>query len=506
MAMASLRAEPLNFAAPQAFSWNALVQEAKDLAHSPYRSPYMPAPELTEQIDYSRHGQIHFRTEQSLYSEGPNVYPMVFFPLGKLFKKSVRMHVLENGMARELNYSKDYFDMPADNPARDLPADAGFAGFQIKEAKTRKDWRTQDWVAFLGASYFRTIGEQNQYGLSARGIAVDVAAPTPEEFPDFTDFYIEGADQPDKPITVYARLNGPSIAGAFRFKIYRTQGVIMDVESALFMRKDVYRLGVAPLTSMFWYNAYNRPQFIDWRPEIHDSDGLEIWSGNGERIWRPQNNPGRVMTNTFLDANPRGFGLMQRNRNPENYLDGVAYERRPSLWVEPLGAWGEGSVQLVEIPTDDETNDNIVAMWVPRAPVKAGQSLAFNYRLHWQANEPYPQANLATVFATRSGRGGHPGAVRPQGLVKFVVEFEGATLEKFSEKTKPEADITTARGQISNIWIEPIPSTRRWRVQFDLNATGGEPVDLRMYLKTKTDVVSETWLFQFHPGERPKLK
>ena len=490
----------LNLAPPEPFGFDALTKMALERAGKPYKEPYRPAPKVTAAIDYEAHGKIRFRNEAAPFAEGPGgVYPINFFHLGMYFQKSVRMHLVQDGQSREVLYSPDYFSMPADSIAKKLPSDSGFAGFRFHEANTRSDWKTQDWLAFLGASYFRAIGDLGQYGLSARGIAVDVAAPEPEEFPDFVGFWIQSAPAPDSPCIVHALLDGPSLSGAYRFEIRRTTGVIMDIEARLFLRKDVYRFGVSPLTSMFWYGEYDRPQMMDWRPEIHDSDGLALWTGNGERIWRPLNNPKRVMTSSFVDENPHGFGLLQRDRSFEHYLDGVNYDLRPSLWVEPLNAWGKGAVQLVEIPTDDEIHDNIVAFWVPQEPAKAGTSFDMRYRLHWFADEPYPAQNVAHCVATRIGRGGEPGKPRPPGLRKFVVEFAGEALQNLPKGSKPKPVVSASRGDLSYMFAEPIPRTDRWRMQFDLTTTGQEPVELRGYIALDGKPLTETWMFQFHP-------
>jgi glucans biosynthesis protein len=241
---------------------------------------------------------------------------------------------------------------------------------------------------------------------------------------------------------------------------------------------------------------------VDWRPEVHDSDGLALWNGAGERIWRPLNNPGRVVTSSFMDKHPKGFGLLQRDRNYEHYLDGVNYDKRPSVWIEPLSDFGEGSVKLIEIPTDDEIHDNIVAFWTPAAPAKKGSELRFRYKLHWLADEPTPATNVSHVAATRIGRGGEPGKPRPpRGIAKFVVEFEGKPLDSISlqPNEKLTAEITSSSGKISYVFVEPVGGTKRWRVQFDLNYAGNDPVELRCFLKRGTQTLTETWLYQFEP-------
>ncbi|MET0340111.1 MAG: glucan biosynthesis protein [Polyangiales bacterium] len=489
----------LTLGKPAPFTFEALVARAQKAASAAYVPPARPAPEVVKKIDYEAHGKIRFKVDHALDGGGPGLYPATFFHLGQFFQKTVKMYSLRGGQAREISYSPSYFDMPADSIAKKLPKTSGFAGFRLHESNKRTDWKTQDWVAFLGASYFRTIGSLNQYGLSSRGLAVNTTAPGGEEFPDFTEFYLESPEKEGEPVVIYALLDGPSVSGAYRFACRRTTGVVMDIECAVFMRNDVAQLGISPLTSMFWFSEYDKQFRIDWRPEVHDSDGLAMWTGAGERLWRPLNNPTRVVTSSFVDKNPRGFGLLQRDRVFEHYLDGVNYDKRPSCWVEPVGEWGAGSVQLVEIPTDDEIHDNIVAFWVPEKAASKGASFRFKYRLHWQGDEPHPADNSARVYATRIGRGGEPGKPRPKNVTKFYVEFAGKPLEQLPKDAKVEAKISTSKGKISYVFTEPVPSTRRWRAQFDVTTDGPEPVELRAYLVSGKQTLSETWMYQLEP-------
>lgn len=510
----ALAAGRIKLAKGQPFTHEGLVELARTMASRPYVAPPSPPADILARIDYEEHGKIRYRTDDALFADGPGQFPVTFFHLGTFFRVPVRMHLVETGgaswgtaaaTAREIVYDESYFDMPANSPARKLPRGSGFAGFRFQESRLgdqkKLDWRKNDWVAFLGASYFRAIGELYQYGLSARGVAVDVAQPDkPEEFPAFTHFYFEAPRDGSDTVTVHALLDGPSVTGAYRFTMQRAKGVVMDVDCALFLRKDVGRLGLAPLTSMFWYSESVKRTGVDWRPEVHDSDGLAMWTGAGERIWRPLNNPPRTIASAFGDDNPRGFGLLQRDRNFDHYQDGVFYERRPSLWVEPREGWGAGTVQLIEIPTDDEIHDNIVAMWVPKAPAKAGSAYRLRYRLHWLADEPYPTP-LARCVATRMGNGGQPGQPRPPGVRKFMVEFKGAPLEGLPFGTKPEAVLWASRGKFSYIFTEAVPNgvPGHWRAQFDLTVDGDEPVDMRLFLRLNGKPLSETWLYQYHP-------
>jgi periplasmic glucans biosynthesis protein len=484
------------------YSFELLNQRARELARRAYVPPPRAQAEVLDQIDYDAHGRIRFRSDLALWAAGPCDFPVTFFHLGRFFRTPVRIYVAGGGEAREIIYDEDYFDMPANSPARRLAPNSGFAGFKIHESRNGKlDWRSNDWAAFLGASYFRAIGELRQYGLSARGVALDTAVfGTTEEFPDFTHFFFETPAPGSDAVTVCALLDGPGITGAFRFVMRRNAAVVMDVEQTLHLRRDVARLGIAPLTSMFWFSETSKPSAVDWRPEIHDSDGLALWTGAGERIWRPLNNPPRTIASAFVDERPRGFGLMQRDREFDHYQDGVYYDRRPSLWIEPIGNWGRGAVQLIEIPTDDEIHDNVVAMWVPAEPARAGQAHTFRYRMHWLADEPYAP-RLARCIATRLGKGGQPGLPRPKGVRKFLVEFKGEPLARLSKGVLPRAVLWASRGEFSYVRTEPVPNDvpGHWRAQFDLAVTGTDPVELRCYLRNGDDILSETWLYQYHP-------
>jgi len=498
-------AAPLKLGRRIPFSFDGLLREARRDAARPFQAVPPPNPSILERLDYAALGAIRFKPDRALFADGPGQFPVTFFHLGRFSPSPVRMYVLDgDSHAREILYDEGYFDMPADSPAHALPPGTGFAGFRFQESRvspSAPDWRRNDWVAFLSASYFRAIGELYQYGLSARGIAIDIAVPgRAEEFPAFTHIYFTPPAAGSDTVTVHARLDGPGITGAFRFDMTRGKAVLMDIDAALFPRRDIERLGLAPLTSMYWFSEAGKPTAVDWRPEVHDSDGLALWTGAGEYIWRPLNNPPRIIASAFSDENPRGFGLLQRDRNFDHYLDGVHYERRPSLWVEPRGDWGPGTVQLVEIPTDDEIHDNIVAMWVPAAPARRGDSYRLQYRLHWTDREPFAPA-AARCVATRLGNGGQPGQPRPQGVRKFVVEFLGGPLAGLPYGVTPEAVLSASRGHFSYVYVEAVPNDvpGHWRAQFDLTVDGTDPVELRLYLKSGRQTLSETWLYQYHP-------
>ena len=485
----------LEFGPARPFGFDWLRQQARHLATRPYQAPPVRHADLLDRIDYDAHLEIRSRPEAAIWREDDGPYPVRFFHLGRLFPLPVKIHAVRDGIAREARYSPRLFAFGKAEFAAALPDDLGFAGFRVLHSGAEE----RDWLAFLGASYFRSAGELDQYGISARGIAIDTALPTAEEFPRFTQFWLEPATDP-RAVTICALLEGPSLTGAYRFLATRRERVVVDVEAVLFFRAAVGRLGVAPLTSMFWFSETNHQPGWDWRPEVHDSDGLALWTGAGERIWRPLNNPPFVQISSFVDRDPRGFGLSQRDRQFDHYQDDlVFYERRPTLWVEPLEPWGEGVVQLVEIPTDYEINDNIVAYWVPREPANLGTGRTYRYRLHWVADEPDPLAR-ARVIATRTGWSASPKTPpRPAHRVWFAVDFAGGPLEQLDRQTPVQLVASATRGNLRNPGAFQIAGTRRWRGNFEIELEGGEPADLRAYLRAGDRALSETWLYQFIP-------
>ncbi len=487
------------------FSFDRLKARAASMAGKPYVAPPRPNPDLVDGMDYDVMGDIRYNPDRSLYGDG--IFPIYFFPVGQLAPKSVRMYALAEGTAREVLHTPDDFIYPPDNSMAQLSDEPSpFAGLQIRKSDQKPDLREhQDWASFIGGSYFRAVGEGDQFGLSARGLAQNTGAADPEEFPDFTHFWIAEGKAETDPVEVYALLDGPSVAGAYRFAIHRNwattvRATTMEVSCELHLRKPVERLGIAPLTSMYWYSQTAKPTAADWRPALHDSDGLSIWTGRGERLWRPLINPPTLQTSAFLDQAPRGFGLMQRDRNYDHYLDAVFYEKRPCAWVEPLGDWGRGSVQLVEIPTDNEIYDNIIAMWVPAEPNAAGQTLAYDYRLYWRDLDPFP-GDLAHCVGTRLGMGAVQGAIRSAALRKFLVEFRGPALTALNGDEVPQAVLSASRGAFSNVLVEPSPDGTRdlWRTQFDLDPQGNEVIEMRAFLAFRGKPLTETWLYRYIP-------
>jgi glucans biosynthesis protein len=474
---------------PVRFSWEALQGWAERLSRAPFKPAKASDPDLIRRIDYDAYQQIRFRKDAAIQLS-PHSYPVELFHVGKYFMEPVRIFVVEDGQSREVLYNPDLFTYGEATFARSLPPDTGFAGFRAMRSKDEPDW-----IAFLGASYFRTTGETRQYGLSTRGLAVNIGLPEPEEFPRFTDFWLERLDGKDG-IMIYALLDSPSVCGAYRIQAIREHGAITAIDMVLHPRRDIDRLGVAPLTTMYWYSKLNRDQARDWRPEIHDSDGLAIWTGAGEHIWRPLNNPPATKLSSFIDKSPKGFGLLQRERHFDAYEDdGVFYNLRPSVWIEPVGDWGEGAVQLLEIPTDDETSDNVVAFWNPKAPPRAGDRIALSYRIYWRNDIPI-DLQTGKVVATRRGMGGRPGMKRLAEVTKYVIDFEGGELGRLENTDGVKLNLTVSRGQTDLASAYRVVGTPRWRAMFDYIADGRSPAELRAFLERDGKALTETWMYQ----------
>ncbi len=481
----------------QKFSYAVLKGVARHFSNKTFESHEGELPESLRDISWDDYQAIRFRPEKSFWREDDLAFRAQLFHLGLYFQTPVKIFEVVDGKATEFRYEPDFFDYSGKRPLGKLPGDLGYAGFRVQFHSNF----ALDLAAFLGASYFRAVGESMQYGLSARGLAIDTGLGRPEEFPLFSQFYLERPNPGSSKLTVYALLDSPSITGAYRFEIYPGRNLVMDIDAALYPRKPIERLGIAPLTSMYQTGENDRRMANDWRREIHDSDGLAIWSGSGERIWRPLVNPRGLRTSLYADKTPKGFGLLQRDREFDHYQDdGVFYERRPSLWVQPKGDWGEGSVMLIEIPTKEETFDNVVAFWNPAQEMEPGKEHLMGYRLHWGAEPPDQPYELATAQATRTGIGGVIGSEKRYFSRRFAIDFAGGILGMLGPDAQVEPVITCSRGRTEIESARPLHEIRGRRLMFDLIPDDStDPIEIRAYLRLGYQALSETWSYQYSP-------
>ena len=490
--------DPVSPSSGEKFTYAWLKGYARALSEKVYVSHKGELPESIKGMSWDDYQQLQFNKDKALWRDDDSEFRAELFHLGLYFDTPVHISELKDGETTPIEYTSTMFDYGKTSiDGKALPEDLGYAGFRMQ---FHTDWK-RDVIAFLGASYFRAVGKEMQYGLSARGLAVDTALPRSEEFPMFTHFWLEEPKPGSDITTVYALLDSESITGAYRFDIQPGDRLKVKVDAALYPRKAIERLGIAPLTSMYMVGENDKRTAWDWRPEIHDSDGLSVHMGNGEWIWRPLTNPRHLRFNAYADNNPKGFGLMQRDRNFDHYQDdGVFYDRRPSLWIEPEGNWGKGSIQLVEIPTMDETFDNIVAFWNPEQPVKAGEELLYSYKMYWGGVPPV-EPERAKVVDTFTGIGGVIGQRREYYSKRFVIDFAGGSLSMLGDDINVKPVITTSAGKVEITSARPQHAIDGYRAMFDVvppdNTT--DPINLRVYLEANGQPLTETWIYQWTP-------
>ncbi|BBK36102.1 glucans biosynthesis protein G [Allostella sp. ATCC 35155] len=461
---------------------------ARELSAKPWAAPKDTLSPALAKLGYDGYRTLRYRPDRALWAGERLPFQAQFFHRGFLYKDRVEMYEVAGGEARRIPYAADLFDLSKVGKVGD--GDLGFAGFRIHAPMNRPDYYDEV-CAFLGASYFRAVAKNHIYGLSARGLAIGTAESGGEEFPQFTTFWLERPTPESGSLVVHALLDSRSTTGAFRFVVRPGEATIFDVEMTLYPRVAIARVGIAPLTSMFLFAANDRASIDDYRPAVHDSEGLSLWTGGGEQIWRPLANPAELQVSAFADTDPRGFGLMQRQRDFGGYKDLEArYDRRPSLWIETIGKWGKGAVHLVEIPTDREIHDNIVAFWRPEAPLAAGQEHSLAYRMHWCWEAPW-KSDLAVVTDTRVGL-----SLTSQARL-FVLEVIGDRLRR--EAPARRAAVTAEGGKLANIVAQPNPVTGGWRISFELEPERGRAVELRVQLLDGDQPASEVWLYRWTP-------
>jgi glucans biosynthesis protein len=480
-------------AEPQPFSFERLVERARMEAAEPYVPP-SELPSAVARLSFEDLVRIRFRPERAIWADADG-YRLQLVHLGGYLQAPVRLFTVQDGLAREVLYDPEMFDFGGVELEPQSPQ-LGFAGLRVHYPLDGPE-DPEPLVIFLGASYFRARARGARYGLAARGLALETGLGRPEEFPRFSSFWIERPASPADPLTIHALLESPSVVGAYRFVVSVRDATLMDTDASLFFRSDVQQVGIAPLTSMYYFGANDRLGVDDWRPAAHDSALLSAWRGSGELITRPLVNPSELRLSVFVDENPRGFGLLQRDRDFQAYRDLAArYELRPNLWVQPKGQWGAGSVRLIEIPTPNETNDNIVAFWTPEAPVSAGRELRTAYTLRWSLDEPI-STGLAPVRGTFIGAGGGPPADGGDGSVRrIVIDFGAFDVEGVPADAWPELVMECHNGTCASAMLERNELTGGWRVVLDARPEGRDAVELRGLLAYQGRAVSETWLYR----------
>jgi periplasmic glucans biosynthesis protein len=504
---------------PAPFSEDIFRRMAADLSKKPFEAPKSRIPDELKDIGYDQYrNDIRFKKSQNVWAGDNLNYNLEMFHAGFLFKNPVDIHLVENGVATEFTYSPSRFVYSPKIKAPPADSNAGYSGFRALGNIRRPD-KLDEFVVFQGASYFRSFATGQDYGLSARGLAINTGQQGGEEFPFFRSFWVEKPKAGGDRLTVYALLDSPSVAGAYKFVISNANDTLMDVDMTLYPRTPIPYVGIAPLTSMFLFGPQDTGRgshASDFRQQVYDSEALAILNGKGEYIWRPLINPQRLQFSVFVDEDPKGFGLLMRNRDFHDFQDLEArYDIRPSLWIEPLDKWGTGSVDLIELPTPYEYNDNIVAFWRPKQPLAPGreEGYRFRYRMHWCWDAPV-RRTFAHFSRTRvNAMPGKPGWLRFELDVAGADKFQNPATGKFelcddfdeicAEKSR-HLQVSAARGAIANqnwryyeLELSPGKVERGYRLSFEYRTKGVEQDDLRCVLVMNGKPISETWVYRW---------
>jgi glucans biosynthesis protein len=487
-------------AAVHVFGFDDVRKLALEHARHEYRPTSDALPETLAKLSDEQYRNIRFRAASSLW-HGQSLFEVEFFHRG--YRNRERVNLFEvgpEGVATALTYNPALYTFGALQKAPKAPANLGYAGFRVHYPLQTPNYK-DELISFLGASYFRVLGRNQHYGASVRGLAIDTGSQSGEEFPVFTDFWLVRPKQGERRLTIYALLDSRSVSGAFEFEVQPGSVTLVEVHNTLYLRRPIAKLGVAPLTSMFLYGSDNSGRrFDDSRPEVHDSDGLMAQTGQGQWLWRPLVNPRELRVNRFMDENPRGFGLIQRERAARQYTDPESqYETRPSYWVQPLGNWGKGGVELVEIPSDEEIHDNVVAYWVPSDAPPVGKPVSYHYLLSAFLNSSeWPPGGH--VIATRSGNppSGEGRPHMPPGARRIVVEFAGGDLDSLAAAQPVKAEVSADNGHVESLAVQRTDAGT-WRATIIVTPRAKRAVDLHCFLTLYGEVLTETWTYQWTP-------
>ncbi len=499
----ALLAAPARAAMPRFLSSEPFGPDTvRDMARALSVKDFMLRPSVPEpwmNLTYDEYRKIWFDTQKAVWAEEDLPFEMDLFHPGLYFPRAVEVDVVSAGQANRLAFDFDLFTGTEDAPQLPVDETMGYSGLRLRH-QFPGEMKHREFAVFQGASYFRAIGAAHAYGLSARGLALRTGDPEGEEFPDFIRFWVEEPVPGDDRMVVHALLDSPSVTGAYRFEVTPGEACEMRVEASLFPRVDLDHVGIAPLTSMFLYDQTNRHRFKDFRPAIHDNDGLLIWNGAGEMLWRPLANPVSLQVSSFVDDSPRGFGLMQRARRLSDFADLEAhYHERPGLWIEPEGDWGPGVVRLVEIPSDKEIYDNIVAYWRPREPLRPGREHRFAYRMTWGDEDggaaPPRRDDVSRVLDTHMGLNFNKDAWLA--AIDFAEHPALDVPERFGALEGLTIRINSARAETSEGIIQRNPETGGARLAFTFDPGDYDAVELRAQIFRDGAAVSEVWLYRW---------
>lgn len=444
-----------------------LEAHAAQLAREDYVPPVEDLDPFFAGLQYDDHRRIQFRKDQTLFVQEAVCGVELFHP-GWMFKKPVGFTQIANGQPSPIPFARSLFDYFGLEVPKGTKDPSGFSGFRLT-ALGLKSGQRPEFMAFQGASYFRAVpvGNGLGWGTSARALAINTVGGEKEEFPDFTHFWFKRPSAGEKSFSFLALLDGPSVTGAYEFTVQPGEATVVGIKATLYLRRPVKLLGLAPFSSMFWFGENTQPRPTDFRLEVHDADGLLIEQEHAPTLWRPLDNGREMRHSVFVIDHLKGFGLQQRDREGGNYEDLEAlYHQRTAVWVEPVEGFGRGNLHLIELPTGEETWDNVVTLWEPDNQPATGKPMRFAYNLHWEREHLHA---LGKVTSTRQGQ--TPSAAGQPPVQVFVVDFsKGSLVADKPPGWSPACTVHVANGlaKVLSQTVIANPHTGGWRCTFTL--------------------------------------
>jgi glucans biosynthesis protein len=477
-------------AAPVAFGPGSVTDMARALAKKPFKAISADLPDPFKNLTFEQYAAIHTRPEARVWTTEAVGFALEPLHRGFIYENAIELNIVSQGQAYRLVYDAKLFDLGALHPSPKI-GDMGFSGFRVLVPHDKPDFT--EIASFQGANFFRALAVGQVPGLVSRALAVRLADPKGEDVPVFRTIWIEKPSLITKALVVHAVVDSQTITGAFRFTIRPGEATIIDTECTLFARVAVDNIGLGTMSATHLLGFMDHHKFDDLRPNVSEVCGLQMLTGAGEWLWRPVANRDTLQISTFIDEKPRGFGFLVRDRAFDDYADeDQHWEKRPSLWIEPLGEWGQGGVQLIEIPSESEGNDNILCFWRPKQQLAAGSETPFAYRQFWCWNPP-EQPDLARAVTSRSGRGS--GKRR-----RFLVNFEGDILANAERTAGLKPTLTAGGGTITQVRAYPSDNNKSVRVLFEIDPGSDQSSELRLVLEAQGKAVSETWLYRWTPS------
>ena len=476
---------------PEAFSAAKVVEMARALAAEPHKPPGSAPLDPLGSASPEEIATIRYRTGDLIWAGAGLAFAIEPVHRSRNFPGEVELYTVEGTTASRVVYDPARCDFGTLKPP---PASAhlGFTGFRI--LRRRDDGQLLPAASLVNASILAGIAPNQAWGAISRPLSVHLPDQIGEEPSQMRAVWIEQPRSVATELVMHALVDTPSLAGAIRFTLRADDATVIDTECTLFTRKQVDHLALAPVQATYLAGPIDWPPTPDMRPAVYEAAGVQMQTGNGEWIWRPVSNRSRLQISGFVDRDPQGYGLMQRDRGFGAFLDDENdWQRRPSVWIEPIGKWGAGEVTLLEIPAASQNNKNIACYWRPRPGLAAGAEVNYAYRQFWSWQAP-SRPDGAIVTASRIGR--IPGDTS-EGKTRFLVQFEGGQLGDPAKAAAIVPTIWSSAGKVAAIRVYRAPRQNSMRVVFDLDAGGQPLVELRVWLKHDNAPMSEAWLYRW---------